>query len=270
MSTEFTGPHYLEPLGGIDFQAEMDSIQSFYNSDSKKFTQLNPPSRQPGDISFFSRTDPIDCTFTSVSSDESKFLEDFMTFASDFSNSASKESKESRASLTELTVCDRTGNLSRPLQEVQAACTVTSLASLPGQYGNGTYSGQHQHRDKYPAKKRVHAYASSPSKALKVSKPRSSSAGEPGPSIGNSREQSGGGSGSLLRQQLQGTLCATKYKTALTAETLCKDCGMPFTTKCLLQVCRKSDEVLCPICGKELSCKCLLNVCQSDSRPGSV
>ena len=33
-----------------------------------------------------------------------------------------------------------------------------------------------------------------------------------------------------------GTLCATKYKTALTAETLCKDCGMPFTTKCLLQV----------------------------------
>ena len=66
----------------------------------------------------------LDCTFTSVSSDESKFLEDFMTFASDFSNSASKESKESRASLTELTVCDRTGNLSRPLQEVQAACTV--------------------------------------------------------------------------------------------------------------------------------------------------
>ena len=69
-------------------------------------------------------TPVLDCTFTSVSSDESKFLEDFMTFASDFSNSASKESKESRASLTELTVCDRTGNLSRPLQEVQAACTV--------------------------------------------------------------------------------------------------------------------------------------------------
>ena len=38
---------------------------------------------------------------------------------------------------------------------------VTSLASLPGQYGNGTYSGQHQHRDKYPAKKRVHAYGES-------------------------------------------------------------------------------------------------------------
>ena len=62
-----------------------------------------------------------DCTFTSVSSDESKFLEDFMTFASDFGGS----SKGERASLTELTVCDRTGNLSRPGQpEVQAACTV--------------------------------------------------------------------------------------------------------------------------------------------------
>ena len=60
-----------------------------------------------------------DCTFTSVSSDESKFLEDFMTFASDFGGS----SKE-RASLTELTVCGRTGNLTRPGQEVQAACTV--------------------------------------------------------------------------------------------------------------------------------------------------
>ena len=62
-----------------------------------------------------------DCTFTSVSSDESKFLEDFMTFASDFGGS----SKE-RPSLTELTVCDRTGNLSRPAPqpEVQAACTV--------------------------------------------------------------------------------------------------------------------------------------------------
>ena len=29
----------------IKFQAEMDSIQSFYNSDSKKLTQLNAPSR---------------------------------------------------------------------------------------------------------------------------------------------------------------------------------------------------------------------------------
>merc|ERR1719432_543294 len=120
-----------------------------------------------------------DCTFTSVSSDESKFLEDFMTFASDFGGS----SKE-RPSLTELTVCDRTGNLSRPGQpEVQAACTVTSLASLPGQDGSGSYGGQHQHRDKYPAKKRVHSYTSSPSKVLKVSKPRSSSAGESGLAI---------------------------------------------------------------------------------------
>ena len=38
----------------------MESIQSFYNTDSKKLTQLTAPSRQPGDISFFNRTtDPI-------------------------------------------------------------------------------------------------------------------------------------------------------------------------------------------------------------------
>ena len=154
-----------------------------------------------------------DCTFaTSVSSDESKFLEDFMTFASDMSartvaseppaRAAELAAKE-RPHLTELTVCDRTGNLSRPQElpgvpgvqgsgVVQGACTVTSLASLPGQYGgygqreagfgqkDSGYGrakegmeagygrgkegmeagyGQHQHRDKYPGKRRLHSYS---------------------------------------------------------------------------------------------------------------
>ena len=40
----------------------------------------------------------------------------------------------------------------------------------------------------------------------------------------------------MIIERRPGTLCAAKYKTALTAETLCKDCGRPFTTKCLLQV----------------------------------
>merc|ERR550539_1516400 len=144
-----------------------------------------------------------------------------MTFASDFGGGGSS-AKGERPSLTELTVCDRTGNLSRPQPqpEFQAACTVTSLASLPGQYGSGSYGGQHQHRDKYPAKKRVHSYTSSPSKVLKVSKPRSSSAGESGLALAKDRErEQSGATSSLLRQQLQGTLCASKYKTALTAET---------------------------------------------------
>lgn len=48
---------------------------------------------------------------------------------------------------------------------------------------------------------------------------------------------------SILRQQLQGIPCSNKYRKA--QETLCKDCGKPYTTKCLLQVCRKSDEVCC-------------------------
>lgn len=307
------------PLG-LDIQAEMESIQSFYNNDSKKLTQLSAPPRQPGDISFYNRSDPIDlCTFTSVSSDESKLLEDFMTLASDFG-------PKERPTLTELTVCDRTGNLSRQgscpgeMPALQTTCTVTSLSSLPGQYGTGSqYSGQHHHRDKYPAKRRLHSspFASSPTKPMKLAKPsRSMSAGEAG---GENRDMSGGGGmlatqhgiqpnmgpihpgqgthsgqhplhggqgmhggqgqqagqglqggSSLLRAQLQGTLCANKYKTAITTETLCKDCGMPFTAKCLLQVCRKSDEVLCPLCGQELTAKCLLSVCKSDTRPGSV
>ena len=47
---------------------------------------------------------------------------------------------------------------------------VTSLASLPGQYGSGSY-GQHQHRDKYPAKKRVHSYSKSISTTLSRNHP---------------------------------------------------------------------------------------------------
>lgn len=266
----------------LDIQAEMESLQSFYNNESKKLTQLTAPSRQPGDISSFcNRTDAVDlCTFTSVSSDESKLLEEFMTFATDFGSS------KERPTLTELTVCD---NLSRQGERhsdpLQSSCTVTSLSSLPGQYGaGGQYNGQHQHRDKYPAKRRLHStpFATSPSKPVKASKPtRSMSAGETGMENRDMRDlggNSGGGmyqgSGSLLRQRLEGTHCSTKYNTALTSsETLCKDCGAPYTkwtAKCLMQVCRKSDEVLCPLCGQELTAKCLLKVCKSDSRPGSV
>lgn len=252
------------PLG-LDIQAEMESLQSFYNNESK-LTQLNGPPRQPGDISFCNRSDPIDlCTFTSVSSDESKFLEDFMTFASDFG-------PKERPSLTELNVCDRTGNVvSRQSCPTEVPTGTTGLASLPGQYGGDGLSGQHQHRDKYPAKRRLHSspFAGSPTKPVKVAKPsRSMSAGEAGATENRDGRQQVGSS--LLRQQLQGTLCAAKYKTALTTETLCKDCGMPFTAKCLLQVCRKSDEVLCTLCGQELTAKCLLNVCKSETRPGSV
>ena len=85
------------------------------------------------------------------------------------------------------------------------------------------------------------------SKSLKVMKQKS---------VGSNESPSGV---SLLRQQLQGTLCSTKYKKA--QETICKDCNQPFTTKCLLQVCRKSDEVLCQRCGQELTAKCLLQSC---------
>ena len=37
----------------------MDTLQSFYNTDSKKLAPLATPPRQPGDMAFFNRTDPI-------------------------------------------------------------------------------------------------------------------------------------------------------------------------------------------------------------------
>ena len=69
------------------------------------------------------------------------------------------------------------------------------------------------------------------SKSLKVMKQKQG---------GLSTNDNSGGT-SILRQQLQGIPCSNKYRKA--QETLCKDCGKPYTTKCLLQVCRKSDEV---------------------------
>ena len=86
------------------------------------------------------------------------------------------------------------------------------------------------------------------SKSLKIMKQKG----------GNSNENSGG---SLLRQQLQGSLCSNKYRKA--QETLCKECGKPIRAKCLLKNCRKSDEVLCPDCGRELTVKCLLKSCSN-------
>ena len=237
----------------------MDSIQSFYNSDSKKLTQLNPPSRyhtclkisccsissiitpkhpfglrffysyhcscsflhskssrQPGDISFFSRTDPIgECMFSCL-----HLLLKFSQFTAStwkaFYNTCFRlylylclfgrvqvpgglhdvclglqQQREQGVEgiARQLDRAHRLRSHRQPLQafargpgclhgrisqedhaniqifliskSTKSILQVTSLASLPGQYGNGTYSGQHQHRDKYPAKKRVHAYGES-------------------------------------------------------------------------------------------------------------
>ena len=43
----------------VSSQGDMESLQSFYNTDSKKLTPLSTPPRQPGDMAFFNRTDPI-------------------------------------------------------------------------------------------------------------------------------------------------------------------------------------------------------------------
>ena len=73
-------------------------------------------------------------------------------------------------------------------------------------------------------------------KSLKITKQQkggnSSGGGGHGGHSGGGGE--GGSGGSLLRQQLQGSLCSTKYRRA--QETLCRECNKPFTAKCLLKV----------------------------------
>ena len=74
------------------------------------------------------------------------------------------------------------------------------------------------------------------------------------------------GESSLLRQQLQGTLCNSEYKRGTshlqdTSTYNCTKCRQPLTAKCILGTCMKCDEVLCQRCGQELTAKCLMDMC---------
>lgn len=236
---------------GLDIASDFESFYNM-NSENKKLTQLTAPSRLPGDFSYFRgdlRDQAIDMRgFTTVTVEESDFLDDFMALAPDFG----PKDRSNLGSLTDLNFCGSLTELDNLPRSTEPQ--TTSISSSAPQFNSKSSSSIHEQENRFPGKRRIHsAFAPSShhpvgSKSLKVMKQKSAGSAETG--------QSGV---SLLRQQLQGTLCSTKYKKA--QETICKDCNQPFTTKCLLQVCRKSDEVLCQRCGQELTAKCLLQSC---------
>lgn len=235
---------------GLDIASDFESFYNM-NSENKKLTQLTAPSRLPGDFSYFRgdlRDQAIDMRgFTTVTVEESDFLDDFMALAPDFG----PKDRSNLGSLTDLNFCGSLTELDNLPRSTEPQ--TTSISSSAPQFNSKSSSSIHEQENRFPGKRRIHsAFAPSShhpvgSKSLKVMKQKSA---------GSAEGQSGV---SLLRQQLQGTLCSTKYKKA--QETICKDCNQPFTTKCLLQVCRKSDEVLCQRCGQELTAKCLLQSC---------
>jgi len=229
-------------------------FESFYNmgSENKKLTQLTAPSRIPGEFSYF-RGDLTDQAidmrgYTTVTVEESDFLDDFMALAPDFG----AKDRSNLGSLTDLNFCGSLNELDNLPRNSEPQHT--SISTSQAQSYSKSSSSIHEQENRFPGRRRIHSSAFAPSshhqvgsKSLKVMKQKS---------VGSNESPSGV---SLLRQQLQGTLCSTKYKKA--QETICKDCNQPFTTKCLLQVCRKSDEVLCQRCGQELTAKCLLQSC---------
>jgi len=234
-------------------------FESFYNNSSteKKLTQLTAPSSS----SSFYRTDPRDHAMdlrgfsTGVSVEESALLDD----AIDYFDARRDRDRSNFGSLTDL-------SFSGSLTELDSQTSSVAQPALPAQISFKLSSYDQEQENREPASRRVQSsYASTShhavgSKSVKTMKQKAGG-------LTTTNENSSGGT-SILRQQLQGIPCSNKYRKA--QETLCKDCGKPFTTKCLLQVCRKSDEVLCPICGQELTAKCLLQSCSTDPRQSSA
>lgn len=242
---------------------EFESFYNFSSTDGKKLAQLTSQSRFPGDFPRYLSgrggehvMDMRQGGFTtSVSVEESDFLEEFM--ACDFTEAGGRDrsTASSLGSMTDLSLAE-VDNLPRAgphtLTSEGSGVSGPSPLVTPGS-GHKFPSYDQEQENRFPGTHRrlnSPAYASTSqltvgNKSLKIT-----------------RQKSGGsepGGGSLLRQQLQGSLCSNKYRRA--QETLCRECSKPFTAKCLLKVCSKSDEVLCPDCGHELTAKCLLKSC---------
>lgn len=247
---------------------EYESFYNFSNTDGKKLAQLTSQSRFPGDFfpSFSSGGRSAEHVMdmrhggftTSVSVEESDFLEEFM--ACDFPDAGGRDRSvaNSLGSMTDLSLAE-VDNLPRAGMSGSAG----GLQVTPGSGHKFSSSYDQEQENRFPGnhhRRNPPAHASTShhllgNRSLKITKQKAAMSGEPGL-----------GGGSLLRQQLQGSLCSNKYRRAQESsrearETLCRECGKPFTAKCLLTVCMKSDQVLCPDCGQELTAKCLLKSC---------
>lgn len=260
-------PHSLNSLNSVNsVSSDIHDFESFYNStvsEVNKFSSSSSSSsssRYPGDHHQSSQMDPVELRgfSTAVSVEESDFLEEFM--ACDFSTNrdsriGSLTDISFSGSLSELDNIPRTsephyGSSCHPVPGVSGRDQVSHGHMSTTGYKYPSYHNEQENR--FPGTRRIlSAYGSNNqqssvgSKSLKVMKQKG----------GNSNDTGG----SLLRQQLQGSLCSNKYRK--TQETLCRECNRPFSAKCLLKTCRKSDEVLCPDCGHELTAKCLLKSC---------
>lgn len=267
METRFGDQGYLatelQPSSEIT-NHEFESFYNFPGCDNKKLTQLTSPSpRYCQEPSTMFRSDPRHSTdirafTTSVSVEESDFLDEFMSH--DYP--AGSRDRSAHGSLQDLSFCGSLTELDNlPRHPDSASTSVSSSATCPTSntptqsYKFSTLSYHQEQENRFPGNGRSNSgfgnAHSVGNKSLKAIKNRG----------GNTNDSTGV---SLLRQQLQGSLCSSKYRKA--QETLCKECNKPFTAKCLLKVCRKSDEVLCPDCGQELTAKCLLKSCSPDRK----
>lgn len=275
METRFGEQGYLATELQPSSEILSHEFESFYNlpgCDSKKLTQLTSAAPRYCQESMFARAGDqrdsiasrhsadIRAFTTSVSVEESDFLDEFMSH--DFPAGSRDRSAHGSAhgSLQDLSFCGSLTELDNLPRHPDSSSSV-SVSSGPTSNSStqsfkfSTLSYHQEQENRFPGNGRNHSGFGNASavgnKSVKGFKSRG----------GNANDNSGV---SLLRQQLQGSLCSSKYRKA--QETLCKECNKPFTAKCLLKVCRKSDEVLCPDCGQELTAKCLLKSCSPDRK----
>ena len=138
---------------GLDIATEFESFYNM-NSENKKLTQLTAPSRVPGDFTYFRsdlRDQAIDMRgYTTVTVEESDFLDDFMALAPDFGS----KDRGNAGSLTDLNFCGSLNELDNLPRSSEPQSSSTSTSQTP--YSKSS-SSIHEQENRFPGKRRIHS-----------------------------------------------------------------------------------------------------------------
>ena len=160
MENRLSEPGYLateyQP-SSLDIATDFESFYNNMGSENKKLTQLTAPSRIPGDFSYF-RGDLTDQAidmrgYTTVTVEESDFLDDFMALAPDFG----AKDRSNLGSLTDLNFCGSLNELDNLPRNSEPQHT--SISTSQAQSYSKSSSSIHEQENRFPGRRRIHSSA---------------------------------------------------------------------------------------------------------------